>query len=393
MSVLEQWSRLAGFFNLSALERRKALLSLPIGLSEEDFHLADLGLSLADADLISENVVATFGLPLAIAANFIVDDTPVLVPMVTEEPSIVAACSKMAKLVSKNGGFFTNVDRSLIKGQIQLYQLRDIDKAIAAIHTHKEDLLHWAQGECRSMSDRGGGVVDITFRLLPCKKIGPMLIVEPMMDVIDAMGANTINTLVEKLARRLGPLVDGQIGLRILSNLCDQRLARARCQIALEAISPSFSKMLAAHAFAEADIYRGATHNKGILNGIDAVALATGNDFRAIEAGAHAYAAYQGAYRPLTAMWVDEEANTLCAELTLPLAVGVVGGLVNRHHGVKLAHKILGKFANSAKGLASVMASVGLSQCLAALYALTNEGIQQGHMKLHQKKLAVDRLC
>ncbi len=392
-----QWSRLTNFFNLGLSDRRKALLSLPINLTEKDFQLIDEGLPLADADRMSENVIATFGLPFSVAANFVIDGKPVLVPMVTEEPSIVAGCSKMAKLVSKSGGFFTSVDQALIKGQIQVYEIRDIDKAVEDFRLHKPELLEAARAISVGMQRRGGGVVDIDVRVLPSKKIGPMLVIEPMMDVVDAMGANAVNAVVEELAKKVSRIIGGKIGLRILSNLCDRRLARVAIKIPFRHLSSDSpeqgraiaDKLIAGHAFAECDIYRAATHNKGILNGIDAVALATGNDFRAIEAGAHAFAALNTEYRPLTTMCVDEQTVALAAELTLPLAGGVVGGCQNMHQGVKLSPKLLGRriWENRQRAFSSVMVSVGLSQCLAALLALTNEGIQQGHMKLHEKKL------
>lgn len=396
MNNEEQWSRLEGFFNLSLMNRRKVLSSLPVEISEDDFLSLDAGLSLSCADLMSENVVATFGLPFSIAANFVIDGMPVLVPMVTEEPSIVAACSKIAKLVGQNGGFFTKIDRALIKGQIQIYRLRDTDKAVNDFHHAKLELLDFAKALCVRMEQRGGGLVDIAMRILPSATIGPMAIIEPVFDVVDAMGANFVNTVLEALAKKVAVIIDGQLGLRILSNLSDQRLARARCHISLESLSEVVrvndglmvgEKIIAAQAFAEADVYRACTHNKGILNGIDAVALATGNDFRAIEAGAHAFASLKGAYRPLTSMWIDDKEAMLIAELALPLAVGVVGGLVGIHRGVAFAHKLLSSFSKTSKGLASVMVSVGLSQCLAALLALSQDGIQKGHMKLHQKKL------
>ncbi|HXW52768.1 MAG TPA: hydroxymethylglutaryl-CoA reductase, degradative [Myxococcota bacterium] len=393
----ERWSRLASFFKLSVKDRRKTLLSLPVDLTEEDFALLDRGLSLFDAERMSENVIATFALPFSVAANFVVDEKPVLVPMVTEEPSIVAGCSKMAKLVSKSGGFFTSVDRALIKGQIQIYGLRDVDKALVDFRRHKQDLLDFSRSLCVNMQKRGGGIVDIDVRILSSQALGPMMVIEPVMDVVDAMGANAVNTVVEELAHTVSRMIDGKIGLKILSNLCDRRLARARCSIPIKHLGgydPSegntiAESLIAGHALAECDIYRAATHNKGILNGIDAVALATGNDFRAIEAGAHAFAALNTAYRPLTSLSLNDSMEAISCELTLPLAVGVVGGIAHLHHGVKLSRKLLGEFGTTARGLASVMASVGLCQSLAALFALATEGIQKGHMKLHQKKLGL----
>lgn len=385
-------SRLPGFFELAPKKRRELLCQAH--LDSGDFLEADQGLTLDEADSLSENVIATFSLPMAVAANFIIDDEPVLIPMVTEEPSIVAACSKMAKIVGLNKGFYTKIDEPLILGQIQVYDLRDVDHALNIFKDNQADLLEKANSFCPNMKKRGGGVMEINARVLPSEKIGAMLLIEPLMNVADAMGANAINTVLEGLAVHVAKLFDGKIGLRILSNFCDKRMAEATCEIPFRNLAKTFSKddglevaqkIIAAHALAEVDIYRATTHNKGIMNGIDAIALATGNDFRAIEAGVHAFASLNG-YKALTSLEIDLEKLCLKAKLTLPLAVGVVGGITQVHRGVKLAHKILGDASKSAKKLASVMVSVGLSQCLAALFALSQEGIQRGHMKLHHKK-------
>lgn len=384
------YSRLPGFFLLPIHERRQRLMSLPLSLHPKDFIDADQGLSLDDADMMIENVIGTYTLPLSVACNFIIDEKPALIPMVTEESSIVAGCSKMAKIVAQAGGFYTEISPSLIKGQIQFYNIKNISLAIDNFSKYKADILSLLHASALSMKKRGGGVVDIDFRILE-SSIGPMLIVEPLFNVVDAMGANFVNTILEVIAPKINEIINGSLGFRILSNLCDHRLAKARCSIPFTLLSECTSqsgaylaeKIIAGHAFAEADKYRATTHNKGILNGIEAVALATGNDTRAIEAGAHAFAATTS-YMPLTKFFIDQEA--LHAELNLPMAVGVVGGVTSFHQGVKLSHKILGHFGKTAKGLASVMVSVGLAQCLAALTALADEGIQKGHMKLHLKK-------
>lgn len=395
MKATQNWSRLERFFTLGAQMRRAVLSALPLNLDDRDFIAADAGLSLDQADRMSENVIATFSLPFSVAVNFVVDGEATLVPMVTEEPSIVAACSKVAKLVAQHGGFHTEIEPALIKGQIQIYQIHDIDKAVATFQAHRLEILTLAQSLCPRMTERGGGVCDVQARVL-ASGVGPMLIVEPIMDVVDAMGANAVNTLVEALAPRIAHLFDGVIGLKILSNLCDKRRATARCTLSFAQLATDSAvdngaeiarRVRAAHAFAESDPYRACTHNKGILNGVDAVAIATGNDFRAIEAGAHAYAAMGGGYGPLTSITIDEHHQTLSATLSMPLAVGVVGGIFSMHQGVALAHKILGPFAKSSSKLASVMISAGLSQCLGALLALSQDGIQKGHMKLHEKKL------
>lgn len=399
MNNSQNWSRLKGFFALSVKERRQVLSLLPLAVNEKDFLTIDQGLLLDDADRMSENVVGTFSLPFSIAVNFVIDGQPVLVPMVTEESSIVAACSKMAKLVSQTSGFVTDIDKALIKGQIQVIRLQDIDKAQRTFIENKAEIMEFAKSLCPNMSKRGGGIVDIGLRVLPSADVGPMVVVEPLIDVVDAMGANVVNTILEALAGKVEKLLSGTVCLRILSNLCDQRLARAKCAISFSQLATDSTRdngvvlaerMIAAHALAQADIYRACTHNKGILNGIDAVAIATGNDFRAIEAGAHAFAAKDGSYRPLTTISIDYRSQLLNAELILPLAVGVVGGISSVHQGVAFAHKVLGSFRTSSRRLSSVMVSVGLSQCLAALMALCDNGIQKGHMKLHKKKLAFD---
>lgn len=374
------------------MKRREILSNLPISLLPDDFSLLDQSLLLEDAERVSENVVGMFSLPFSVAANFLIDGEPVLVPMVTEEPSIVAACSKLAKMVGACGGFTTSIDRPLVRGQIQICDLSDIDKALTVFDENVDEMTRFARELTPRMNERGGGVIAIERRVIVSPKIGPMLIIEPLIDVVDAMGANVVNSVVESLAEKIVGLFDGNVVLRILSNLCDARLARARCSLSLnELCAPDecesvAERMFKAHALAEVDIYRACTHNKGVLNGVDAVAIATGNDFRAIEAGAHAYAAREG-YRPLTNFAIDREKRVIDAELVMPLAVGVVGGIAHIHRGVHFSHKLLGAFAKTSSKLSSVMVSVGLAQCLAALLALSREGIQRGHMRLHNKKL------
>lgn len=389
------WSRIPGFFKHSPKKRRQSLDALPLELNHEYWQLLDQGLDLNIADRMSENVIGVFSLPFSVAPNFVVDNKAVLVPLVTEEPSIVAALAKMAKLAAIRGGFKTQVDEQIQKGQVQVYNLLDIDHAQALLVEHKDELIAFLNQQCPNMVKRGGGVVELSWRVLSSPTLGPMLIIEPLINVKDAMGANIINTLMETLKPRIENLLKGEVGLCILSNLCDTRLARAQCSLAFRDLAFDASRdfgehvarrMLAAQAMAEVDIYRATTHNKGILNGIDALAIATGNDFRALEAGAHAYAAITGAYSPLTRMSIDEENKCLNAELCLPLAVGVVGEGLKLNSGVRVAHKILGTFVESNIKLASVMASVGLAQCLAALMALCTDGIQKGHMALHRKK-------
>ena len=384
-----------GFFALSIEERRTYLQNVCPKLSGENLRTLDQSLSLHEADLMSENVVGTFSLPFSVAANFMIDGKSVLVPMVTEEPSIVAASSKMAKIVASVGGFNTKINAPLQKGQVQLFELADIDKALQLFIEHQEEIIHELNQLCPNMLRRGGGVVRIESRVLSSAKLGPILLIEPLVNVVDAMGANIVNHLMEALGEKLKELIGGTVVLRILSNLCDERLAHAQCRIPVQLLSTDKThdfgeyiakKMIAAHTLAEIDPYRACTHNKGIMNGIDAVALATGNDFRALEAGAHAYAARSGTYQALTSITFEQNNKNLLATLTIPLAIGVVGGICRTHRGVKVAHKLLGDYALNSTKLSSVMVSVGLAQCLAALLALSSDGIQKGHMKLHNKK-------
>jgi hydroxymethylglutaryl-CoA reductase len=382
------WSRLPAFYALNIENRRERLFGLPINLNTKDFKSIDAGLSLAQANLMTENVIATFDLPLSLATNFIINNKPLLVPMVTEEPSVVAACSKMAKTVSETGGFIASADEQLLSGQLQILDLPDLNKAQEVFLKHRPYFINLLNENCIAMCKRGGGVKDINFRVLSSPKTGAMLILEPLVDVKDAMGANMVNTLMEILAKEAHKVFGGQIGLAILSNYCDQRLARSYCKIPISFLSDIITKkMIAAHALAEIDIYRATTHNKGIMNGIDAVAIATGNDFRAIEASAHAYAYTKQNSLVLSDFKLDATNTYLEASIELPIAVGVIGGNRGFHKTVDFAHKILGEFSDTNKNLACVMASVGLAQCLAAVFALCSDGIQKGHMKLHEKKI------
>jgi len=390
------WSRLSGFFEKSIKERRDQLIKIhQLNISSDDLLELDQGFSLKNADLISENVIGLFSLPLSVAPNFLIDKKAVIVPMVTEEPSVVAAASKMAKIVGMAGGFTTEISKSLMKGQIQLYGFLDTDKLISKLNGLKNELMDFSHNLLSSLKKRGGGIKDINFRPIDAarKDLGPMFLIEPIIDVVDAMGANIVNTFLENLSLHIKSRIEANIGIRILSNLADLRIAKAHCSIPVKllACSDHFSnghevakRMLLAHSLAESDHYRAATQNKGILNGIDAVALATGNDFRAIEAGAHAYASREGCYKPLTS--IDLKNKSLHAELIMPIACGVVGGITSIHAHAKFSLRILGSFGKSAQGLSSVMVSVGLAQCLSAILALSTEGIQKGHIKLHERK-------
>jgi len=393
-STSSRSSRIAGLYRLDPSERI-ARVAEAAGLSAEA--LAALsgqnGLTLEQADRMIENVVAVHGLPLGIATNLQVNGRDVLIPMAIEEPSVVAGLSFAAKLAREGGGFEAESDPPRMIGQIQILDVPSLADARERILAAKAALLELANARDPVLVRLGGGAQDLQVRLLNETTVGPMLVVHLVHDVRDAMGANAVNTACEAIAPELERLSRGRVGLRILSNLADQRLARARCRVpatslAMEGLRPAegVQRILEAHAFAEADPYRATTHNKGIMNGIDAVALATGNDWRAIEAGAHAYAARDGRYRPLS-HWRRDEQGDLVGSIELPLAAGTIGGATRVHPTTKLALALLG--VQTSQELAQVMAAAGLAQNLAALRALAMEGIQRGHMRLHARQVAM----
>jgi hydroxymethylglutaryl-CoA reductase len=389
--IMNKSSRLAGFYNRSVQERLE-LLAEHAGLDDDELAiLREASLGLERADLMTENVVGVYELPLGIATNFCVNGRDVLVPMVIEEPSVVAAASFAAKLVRAGGGFEAHATEPVMIGQMQVLDLADPWSARFALLHHKQRLLAVADEADPVISRLGGGARDLQVRVLECS-IGPMLVVHLLYDCRDAMGANAINTAVEKMAPLVEEISGGQVLLRILSNLADQRLARARCEIPVEELTFGDFEgqrvaqgIVEAWAFAAADPYRAATHNKGIMNGIDAVVMATGNDWRAVEAGAHAYAARSGAYTSLST-WSLVQDN-LVGTLELPLVVGTVGGATRVHPAARVALKLIG--ADSARELAEIIAAVGLAQNLGAIRALATEGIQRGHMSLHARQVAL----
>jgi hydroxymethylglutaryl-CoA reductase len=387
-------SRLPGFYNLS-LPERLAELARRGELSSEDIAAVSgqMGLSSEQADHMIENVVGTFALPLGIALNFIVNGREVLVPMVIEEPSVVAGASFMAKLVRAGGGFIAKADHPEMIGQIQLLCLSDLPTARQVILDKKKQLLAGISELDPVLKRLGGGPRDLEVRLIDDSAIGAFMVVHLIYDVRDAMGANAVNTAVERLAPQLEELTGGKTHLRILSNLADHRLARAECTIPLKELAfESFSAedvrdgIISAWAFAAADPYRAATHNKGIMNGIDPVAIATGNDWRSVESGAHAYAARSGRYTSLST-WEQDAQGNLVGSLEMPMAVGIVGGATQVHPAARACLKLLG--VTSARELAEIIVSVGLAQNLAALRALATEGIQRGHMGLHARQVAI----
>ena len=386
-------SRLPGFYNLS-LEERMALVSDWADLSAAEAEIiSGRGLEASQANMMIENVLGTYELPLGIACNFLINDKDYLVPMTIEEPSVLAAISNSAKVVREGGGFTTSATNPVMIGQIQVVDVPDLERAKTALEENKGELLQIADDCDEVILSLGGGARGLEVRLFPETTIGPMMVVHLYYDARDAMGANTINTALETMAPRVAELSGGRTALRIISNLADRRTATAKCTIPAAALGTygvegtGVARLIEeANAFALADPYRAATHNKGIMNGVDAVCIATGNDWRAIEAGAHSYAARNGRYTALTDWHVDENGD-LFGELTMPMAVGIVGGATKVHPTARVALKILG--VKSASELARVMAAVGLAQNLAAIRALATHGIQKGHMQLHARQVAI----
>lgn len=351
------------------------------------------GLTIEQADHMIENVIGVYGLPLGIARYFIINGREVLVPMALEEPSVVASASFMAKLARSSGGFFASADPPEMIGQIQILGVADAPTARLRLLEAREELLAEAAQIDPVLAGLGGGPRGLEVRLIEHSPIGTFLVLHLIYDVRDAMGANAVNTALERLAPRVEQITGGRAHLRILTNLAERRLARARVTIRLEELAfENFSAeqvrdgIIAAWAFAAADPYRAATHNKGIMNGVDAVVIATANDWRAIEAGAHAYAARNGRYTSLSTWGKDEQGN-LVGTLEMPMAVGIVGGATRVHPAAQAAIRLMG--VKTAGELAEIIVSVGLAQNLAALRALATEGIQRGHMSLHARQVAI----
>jgi len=377
------------------LESRLDMLADESRLQKEDLSAlsGETGLSLEAADLMIENVIGIYALPLGIARHFMVNNRQVLVPMAVEEPSVVAAASYMAKLAAAGGGFHADTDAPEMIGQMQILDIPDLNAAEKALEEETDSLLKKASETDPLLIKLGGGAREIQIRRIPESPIGPFLVLHLIMDVRDAMGANTINTALERLTDDVEKITGGRVLLRILSNLADRRLARASCSIPVDALAfGTYSgvdvrdRVIEAWAFAASDPYRAATHNKGIMNGVDAVVIATGNDWRAVEAGAHAYAARLGTYASLSD-WFKGRNGELVGKLEMPLAVGIVGGATRVHPGARAALKLMG--VKTAPELAEIIVSVGLAQNLGALRALATEGIQRGHMNLHARQIAI----
>jgi hydroxymethylglutaryl-CoA reductase len=363
-------SRLPGFHRLSVTDRRARIGGLGTGNSGD--------LPLAIADQMIENVVGTYSLPLAIVTNVTINGVDRLIPMAVEEPSIVAAASHAARMVRAGGGFRAEADASRMIGQIQLDDVPDPVSATRRILAARAGLLTLANATCDGVVRRGGGAVD-----LECRDLGDgLFVVHVLVDTRDAMGANVVNTVAEALGPEIAALAGGTLGLQILSNLADQRLVRVTARVPVDEVGglAVARRIAAADRFAHADPYRAATHNKGIMNGVDAVLLACGQDWRGVEAGAHAFAARGGQYRSLT-RWAVEDEETLTGWLELPMAVGTVGGATRVHPGARRCLQLLE--VSCAADLAMAAAVAGLANNLAALRALVTEGIQEGHMRLH----------
>ncbi len=379
-------SNIPGFYKLS-MEKRREVLKKFANLTEEEVDLirnmGGLGEHLADHMI--ENVVSVMEVPMGIAVNFLINDKDYLIPMAIEEPSVVAAASNAAKMARVKGGFKAIATDPVMIGQIEVSGMPDPFGAKFRILENKKKLLEIANQQDPILVKLGGGAKDIDVRVLDEKE--PMIVVHLLVDVRDAMGANAVNTMAEALAPNIEELSKGKVRLRILSNLATYRLARAYAVFDKDAIGGPdvVDGILEAYKFAMLDPYRATTHNKGIMNGIDAVLIATANDWRAIEAGAHAYAALNG-YKSLT-RWEKNEEGDLVGYIELPMAVGIVGGATSTHPKAKIARKILN--VSSAQEFAGVLAAVGLAQNFAAIRALATEGIQRGHMELHARNVAI----
>jgi hydroxymethylglutaryl-CoA reductase len=390
-------SRIPGFYKLPPDKRRDAIEAHADLHTDEVAALDGRALSVENADLMVENVIGTFALPLGVGLNFLINGRDTVVPMAVEEPSVVAAVSNMARLVRTAGGFTTEVDDSLMIGQVQLVDVRDPDDVVRRIESKLPALVAKAAEVHPRLVERGGGLRDMYVRKVtydePDEPVEHMVVLEFVLDCVDAMGANMVNTVAERIAPDLAAISGETVGLRILSNLASQRLARAFCALPAEVFNgPNLrgedviDGIASAYRFAWADPWRAATHNKGTMNGIDPVAIATGQDWRAIEAGAHAWAARDGQYRSLTTWKVID--GVLHGSIEMPMQVGTVGGTLKTHPTVAANLKILGN--PRARELAGVMVSVGLAQNLGALRALATEGIQRGHMRMHARHLAAD---
>jgi hydroxymethylglutaryl-CoA reductase len=381
-------STISGFYKLTPRERLAIIKDLASLTDEEVSLLENTGsLPMDAADHMVENVIGVFPEPLGIGVNFQINQKDYLIPMATEEPSVIAGASYAARMVRDGGGFHTSSTAPIMIGQIQVVKLGNAEEAKRKVLNAKADVLKKANDQDPVLNSFGGGAKDLDARVIDTT-MGQMLIVHLLVDCRDAMGANAVNTMAEAVAPMIEQLTGGRVYLRIISNLAVKRLAKAWCTVPKEALGGEevVDGIAYASAFAAADPYRAATHNKGVMNGIIAVVLATGNDHRAIEAGAHAYAALNGPYTSIS-RWNKTDNGDLQGSIELPMAVGLIGGAVKTHPIAKIATKILG--VKSASEFGEVLAAVGLAQNLAALRALASEGIQRGHMSLHARNIAI----
>ncbi|MHA1902278.1 MAG: hydroxymethylglutaryl-CoA reductase, degradative [Promethearchaeota archaeon] len=380
-------SKISGFYKLT-IQERQALISKLANLTKDEKEiLENFGyFSYDQLDLISENVIGSYSLPFSIATNFQVNGRDYLIPMVTEEASVVAAASNGARFARKKGGFHSEPVKSIMIGQIQLTNLSNPDYEKEILLKNKDYLIKIANLCDKTLVEMGGGAQDLEIREISTER-GKMIILHLLVNVLDAMGANAVNTMVEQVAHVIKEknLVKAQINLKIISNLAIYRVAKCSAVFDKDLLGGGqiIERILDAQAFAKSDPFRAATANKGIMNGIDALAIATGNDYRAIEAGAHAFASLEGNYGPLTDYYIDNNEN-LVGTIEIPMPMATFGGIIKKHPMTKIALKILD--VKSGEELSQVAAAVGLAQNLAALRALADEGIQKGHMKLHFRK-------
>ncbi|MBE0511505.1 hydroxymethylglutaryl-CoA reductase, degradative [Candidatus Bathyarchaeota archaeon] len=385
---MSKTSELSGFYRLTPKERVQIVKEFA-GLTDEEVEILQStgSLKMELADRMIENVVGAIPIPLGIAVNFLINGRDYLIPMAIEEPSVVAAASYAAKMARSKGGFFTSSTEPIMIGQIQAVGIRDPYGAKMAILAAKNEIMKKANEQDPVLVSVGGGAKDVDVKVIETNS-GPMVITELYVDCRDAMGANAVNSMAEAVAPMIERITHGKVFMRIISNLAVKRLARAWAVIAKEEVGGEevVNGIVEAYNFAAADPFRAATHNKGILNGIIGVVIATGNDHRAVEAGAHAYAARSGHYGPLT-VWEKNKDGDLVGSIELPMAVGIIGGATKVHPVAKVAMKILG--VKTANELGEVMAAVGLAQNLGALRALAHEGIQRGHMSLHARNIAI----
>ncbi len=379
-------SKISGFYKLTIKDRIDFIKKFA-DLTDEEVNTLSTSLDMKTADRMIENVFGTFELPIGLALNFLINGKDYIIPMVTEESSVVAAASNAAKIARIQGGFKTECSEPLMIGQIQILHLKDIASSVKTLLDNKNEILKIANAQDKILINLGGGAKDFELRILD-SPLGKMIVLHLIVDVRDAMGANAVNTMVEALAPIIEDLTKGKVRLKILSNLADKRIVKAKAIFDKEKMGgeKNVDAFIESYTLASIDPYRAATHNKGIMNGIDSLIIATGNDFRAIEAGAHSYASIDGRYTSLTKYHKNKNGD-LVGEIEIPMAIGIVGGAGNIHPMARLCKKILG--IKTAKELSEIVASLGLAQNFAAVYALSTVGIQKGHMSLHAKNIAV----